>query len=349
MNKPDLTSYKSFLLREGRRNSTVYRHLNLLGKLFSEIEEFNSEELENFLNRHKLEDKRHSYLNQFIDVFYSYNRFMGVTQSKVKRFKDQSFTKATMSDEEIEIFLNLPVPTSTQRHAITKKPFIRRCMPQEWWDDWTLFWKIMAFSGMRTTEVAHLTTQNVDWGRNVFVLEETKTDPRLVPIAPNIKEDLEKHLVKCTHYLFPARKKGKKSFSREGQVYDNVDWNYNFNTRTKQMGIKRKNLTPYSLRHSLISRLLSEDVNLFKVQKLVGHRRVETTAKYVHLSTKDIQDAIRKDPMIRRSINPRAILITLIERVTTLFEKDDRFEKIVEDRGDEVIIRIKIKDLHKDV
>lgn len=245
-----------------------------------------------------------------------------------------------MSDEEIEAFLGLPCPFQRAIHR-TGKVFFRPTDTKRW-ERMTLFWKICAYTGMRPGEVAHLEIESVDFGRGVFVLTDTKTVPRLVPIPPNIKESIDWYCKSLLgKFLFPSARGGNHNGT--GPVVDSVDWHYDFHRRIDRLGIKRTNLTPYSLRHSLITRLLEEDVNLFKVQKIVGHRRIETTAQYTHLTTKDIQEAIRKHPLIRKATDPRSILRALLDTCNSLFEKDERFEKRVEDLGDEIIIRIKVK------
>lgn len=336
MQLPDLNPYRLYLLTNGRKASTVQRHLNVLKGLLSSIKELSKEEVNSYILRLKLENKRHSYLNQVTDTVRMYARFIGVSDDLVsfRRFKAQAFAKATMSDQEIEDFLALPCPQIT----ITRrgKSFQRPTDPVGW-SIYRMFFTICAYTGMRMGEVASLSVNDLDFGRGVIQVEDSKTNtPRAVPMPSNLEEPLKAYLggLKTT-FLFPSRR-GKG-------VLGDVDWNYNFKVRLKQLGISRTNLTPYSLRHSLITRLLEEDVNLFKVQKIVGHKRISTTAQYEHLTTKDIKQAIEKDRLGRTGKAPRLILLALLEAVTNLFERDERFEKTIEDKGDEVVIKIKVR------
>lgn len=328
MNTPNLSDYSAYLLRDGRKPSTTYRHLHLLKTLFNELSEWTPEELENFLNRYKLQDKRHSYINQFIDVYCSYCRFKGIPPPHIKRFKDQPFSKATMSDDEIEEFLKLPC----------KRP---GGAEEQSYKVWTVFFSILAFTGMRPGEVAKLKIDDCDFGRGVFVIEENKTDnPRRVPIAPNIEPLVKEHIsLLKSEYLFPSPRGGNKG----GGVFDSVDWHYRFHERIKRLGIKRKNLTPYSLRHSLITALLESGANIFEVMKIVGHRRIETTYQYTHLTTKDIKDAMNKLPSIRKALDPGGLMRAFVEIFVKMFSEDPRFEKTIEQSDDEVVIRIKVK------
>ena len=109
-------------------------------------------------------------------------------------------------------------------------------------------------------------------------------------------------------------------------MINNANWSKNFHLRLDRLGIKRKNLSVYSLRHSMITRLIEEDVSLFRIQKLVGHHNITTTAKYVHLASKDMEEALKKHPMVRRSTDPQSILRALVESVKSFkLGLDDRF------------------------
>jgi Phage integrase family len=81
-------------------------------------------------------------------------------------------------------------------------------------------------------------------------------------------------------------------------------WREQFDKRITYLRIDRPKLSTYSLRHSFITRMLDQDVNLFKVQQMVGHRQLSTTAHYTHMTSKNLVRAIRKDSLGRNDLSP---------------------------------------------
>lgn len=303
-----------FLRRRGNAESSIRVKTFVIHKLLREIPALTREAIEQWLERRLDAGCSPRTIQTNIIAIRLYGQFIGDTEIAGIPFlhKVGQAYKATMSDEEVEQFLALPC-----NYKFTYR--------QKWWGRYTMFWQIVAYSGMRTGEVAGLRIGDVDFGRNVFVLQHTKTSiPRVVPIAPNIQTSLRQYIeVLEGEFLFAKR---------NGVPIDSRNWGENFHHRIERMGIKRMGLTPYSLRHSFITRLLEEDVNLFKVQKIVGHRNIETTAQYTHLTTKDIENAIKKHPLIRRTTEPKEILIALADLIKSFhLENDPRFNYRIEE------------------
>lgn len=305
--------FKLYLIKRNLRPATINYHLKHLKILQKNVRQFTKQEVDKYFLSLKEKGCKNTYINKLICNLRVYAQFACLSEElqNYKFLPEEKYVKATMSDKEIEDFLGLPPPTVTTRNHWNGKMVTHTINPKLH-HRWTVFFSIMAYTGMRPGEVASLSIDDVDWGRGVFVLDETKTnDFRYVPIPPNIEKLIKGYLEGL---------EGKELFPRAS----NVDWGYNFHTRLKRLGIKRKNLTPYSLRHSFITQMLEEDVNLFKVQKIVGHRDLRTTAHYTHLTTKDTIRAIKKHPLVRKGTSAIDKLRYIAETIKGLGLEDDK-------------------------
>ena len=69
---------------------------------------------------------------------------------------------------------------------------------------------------------------------------------------------------------------------------------------SEQAGIEPP-ITPHLLRHAFATHLLENGASIRHVQAMLGHARIETTARYTHVSFKALKDIMRR-------LDPRAAL-----------------------------------------
>lgn len=333
-----IDKFRLFLIEEKNyRQRTIEFYCQNIGRVLRHLNKDSCKPSD--IQQLKLDMKKKGYSPSYINDHIISSRLWGQCFKKkgfdsIKLLPEQEPQKATMSDSEIEAFLNLPPTRKGEKEA-------------ENYSRWTIFFSIMAYTGMRPGEVAKLEVDDVDFGRQIFRVrpENDKTkNGRNVPIAPNLTDGLEsfiQKLPKDEQHLFKSRRGGRK-YGEE--VVDNVDWHYNFHSRIKRLGIKRRHLTPYSLRHSFITSMLEEDVNVMKVQKIVGHRKLETTAHYTHLTTKDIISAITKHPLVKKHTDPKAMIKAISQAFKSFgLENDPRFDYELKEKPKSVEIKIKVK------
>jgi len=77
-------------------------------------------------------------------------------------------------------------------------------------------------------------------------------------------------------WLFPGRKPGKPMTTRQLSRL--------FHETADAAGIK-KNVTLHALRHSFATHLLEDDTDIRIIQALLGHDKLDTTARYTRVAT----------------------------------------------------------------
>lgn len=236
------------------------------------LQDFQTESIEEFLNY--LQKVRHYQpvsVNRHLSTYRSFSRFCvkkkyvlnNVTDAIEKR-KCQQKERCYLNTNEVNILLN---------HI--KHPHILACVQ-------TLY-----FTGLRINECLTLRLDDVDFNeRKIRVRHGKGNKERFVPINDKLEKILQNYLMNVregTGDLFFSLKKSN-SLSRQ---YVNAE----LNKVTKQLGWK-KHVTAHVLRHSFASNLVSSNVNIVAVQKLLGHASLKTTSGYLHLASEELVDAV---------------------------------------------------------
>jgi integrase len=287
-------NFEEWLYKNGRYPSTIKKHLIRLRVLNRNLSEWNLENIDCFIIAQIKKGYSPACTNSYIDTIRLYAQFNKLPDEikNYKHYRRSYSVKGTMSDDEIERLIDLTCPNGSNNKI---------------WNTYSLFYSILAYTGCRPHEICQLKKENIDWGRNVFSIEHTKTGmPRLVPIPPNIADKVKSYCDSIkTDHLF---------LTRQGKVFSHGSYYHDFKRRIEMLGIDRPHISLYSLRHSFITSLLEADVNIHKIAKIVGHS-IKQTAHYEHLTTKDICSAILKHPMIRKGASSEDIIKDIKEYV----------------------------------
>ena len=141
---------------------------------------------------------------------------------------------------------------------------------------------LMLHTGMRPSEIYHLTRQNVDTAKGFLQIENSKTrsSNRKVWLSDRASKIIELRLAKFKgEYLFP---KGEK---------DGAIATYQLNTQhretLKRVGLKFR---LYDCRHTFATRVLENGIDLLTLASMLGHSSLDEVMRYAHPS-----DARKKD------------------------------------------------------
>jgi site-specific recombinase XerD len=145
----------------------------------------------------------------------------------------------------------------------------------------------MYATGMRVGEAVQLGVADIDSRRMTILVARGKGNKqRLVPLSRNLLTELR--LFWQTHrnplWLFPSRQPDKplRIQAVEGAC----------RRARARAGLKRR-FNTHALRHTFATELLEAGVDLFSIQKILGHRSLSTTAHYTHVRRNHLQEACR--------------------------------------------------------
>jgi integrase/recombinase XerD len=138
-------------------------------------------------------------------------------------------------------------------------------------------------TGLRRAELARLKITDIDSSRNVIHVQGGKgRKDRDVMLSPNLLEALREHWHslrrKPAIWLFP----GNRWHTADHPISTKVIW-FACKEAARLAGI-RKEVHPHTLRHCFATHLLEAGADLRTIQILLGHRDLEETTIYLHLS-----------------------------------------------------------------
>jgi integrase/recombinase XerD len=143
--------------------------------------------------------------------------------------------------------------------------------------------------GLRASEIVRLKVKHIDSAQNIIRIEQSKgRKDRNVMLSPEMLDLLRQWwkvrpsrndagVPPQERGLFPSRKTA-------GRAITTRHLNRLFHEAADAAGI-RKHVTVHTLRHSFATHLLDGGTDIRKIQVLLGHEKLETTARYLHVAT----------------------------------------------------------------
>lgn len=144
---------------------------------------------------------------------------------------------------------------------------------------------LMYSVGLRVSEVINLKIKDVDSKNNKINIRNAKGKiDRVVMLDQSVLELMRKYwdTYKTKEYLIEGAK---------GDVYSAKSIQQIVQTAVKKLGINKK-ISSHSLRHSCFTQLIKNGTDLRTVQKLAGHKNINTTANYIKLIDNDILSTV---------------------------------------------------------
>jgi integrase/recombinase XerD len=159
--------------------------------------------------------------------------------------------------------------------------------------------KLIYCAGLRLSECLSLTIHDIRGEEGKLMVRQGKGGrDRMVPLAPAMVEDLRRYWAFHRHplLLFPNAGRGPCAPDRLAERMRQATGPMPVSSLQRLIIVARKELgipdaTIHGLRHSFATHLIEAGASLHTVQALLGHRQIDTTLVYLHLTHRSDQDS----------------------------------------------------------
>jgi integrase len=143
--------------------------------------------------------------------------------------------------------------------------------------------RMLIYTGCRMGEILTLKWEDIDLNDHCIHLKDSKTGKRTIPLNKSAKEVLHRiEKQKENPFVFCGDKPGTHLINIQ-KAWQKI---------RKRAGISDVRI--HDLRHSFASFMIKNGVNLFEVSRLLGHRDIKTTTRYLHLTNRELVEVANK-------------------------------------------------------
>ncbi len=151
--------------------------------------------------------------------------------------------------------------------------------------------EVLYGTGMRAGELVSLNLDDVDLSQALVHIRISKSQPRLLPLGQVALNALEQYL---RHYrpAILAADEDALWLAMDGKRLTASSVHYQVQHYGQLIGLKGAH--PHALRRACATHLLARGASVVHLQKLLGHRDIESVLHYAKLFPVDVQRAHRK-------------------------------------------------------
>lgn len=176
--------------------------------------------------------------------------------------------------------------TATKLPVVLSREEVRLILAQVQKPSHHVFLSTVYSCGLRLQEGLNLTVADIDSGRKVLAIRQSKgAKDRYVPLPQVTLELLRQYWQHHRHpkLLFPGQPEPGQQWKTVFKPMDASGVQKAMRHAVQAAGIQ-KAATVHTLRHSWATHLLESGVNLRLIQQWLGHSSLSTTARYTHLT-----------------------------------------------------------------
>ena len=149
---------------------------------------------------------------------------------------------------------------------------------------------VAIFSGLRISDIRNLRRENIDFEKGILQVMMQKTgEPVVIPILPYLETVLRRAIEAAgpdAPFVFMSPRP-----KRDGRISKIGDIHNAFRGALKRSGLAGK-FCFHDLRRTFASILYANGVPILTISKLLGHRSVQTTERYLNVKLDDKREAV---------------------------------------------------------
>lgn len=276
-----------FVDRKISQNKTsVYAISSRFKKLLTWFrgKEFTRNNLNSFIAEMQASKATKSYMNKMIALCKHLDKHLGLNQLQDYTYFGESYQpKEVLTPEEIEVLAGTTVPYTKGCDYVNAR---QKCLIL-----------LLGTTGSRIGEVLNLKwTDFYSTPPHVLYRETKNGEARAVPIGESVYKLIDA-LPRLSEYVF---------CSYRGKPLNNSEVNLDFKVRARKVGI-RKPVYNHIFRHSYITTMLEQGVDVSDVAKIVGHKNLNSTLRYKNSLLGYYSEIIRLHPLLINNIDIKDI------------------------------------------
>ena len=149
-------------------------------------------------------------------------------------------------------------------------------------------------TGIRASECATLTEENVDLVANTVRVFGKGGHERTIPLNPIVADSLKAY----RQVRAEAPPRGAFFRSRTGKAMSRNAIYERVRTHARRSRIAKR-VSPHTLRHTFATHLVRAGESLVTIRDLLGHRQISSTQIYLHVTAEDLRSAAANHPIAR--------------------------------------------------
>lgn len=146
-------------------------------------------------------------------------------------------------------------------------------------------------TGMRISELCNLQAVDVMFELNVINIIGKGDKQRRIPISETLRKILLKYFKIRNEYIDKHRLNQSRHFfisrNTTPMTRDNVEWI--FIKIKRDYNLQGDRFSPHTFRHTFAKNYLLNGGEIFSLQKILGHSKIETTKKYIALNDQEVK------------------------------------------------------------